>query len=732
MRLRFFSLLLIAATFAFGQAPAAPAAPAPSPAVKPWDKIAFPKLHDLKVPAVKKYTLPNGLRLFLLEDHTLPIIDGLAMIRTGSRWVQSDKTGLAGVFGSVLRNGGTKTRTGDQIDEQLEAIAGSVESSIGQASGSASFSAQKGDIDTVLAVYADMLMNPEFRQDKIDLAKVGSRTAIARRNDEPADIASREFRKIVYGADSPYATQAELWTVDAITRADLVAFHQRYYHPNNIMLAVWGDFDTESMKTKIEKALGGWPSAKLDLPPVPQADPNLKPTISLVKKEDVNQSNIRIGHAAGRLDDPDFFAADVMATVLCSGGFSSRMTRHIRSEMGLAYGASGDWSAGYDHDGMFYVAVGTKSESTTKAIEAVLKEIRDIREKEVTDEELKIAKESILNNFIFNFEEVGQVIGRVMTYEYYGYPADFLEKYRNNVEKVTKADVLKVAQRRLQPASLGVLVVGKDTDFDKPLTTLAYAGGQVKTVDVAIHETKPAAAASAGPGPGGRPGAGAGGGGQGAGAGAALQVIGRALKFFGGMDNIKAVKDLDTKGKLSVSTPQGEFDLEVHAVAVLPAIVRTDIDSPFGQIANYFDGTNGWGMAPGQSPTDLPEEQKKDAREGNFHQLLNLLSGYGSPSVVLEKKDGDNDVLLVTQGEMTMRVAVDPAGKVVKRTYHVSGPLGTGEAEETISDYRAVGGIQYPFKTVITLNGQKYLDITLTEVKTNTSPDLAKLAEKPK
>lgn len=728
MKLRFFSLLIVAASV-MAQTPAKPAAPAPaappSSAIKAWDKIAFPKLHDLKIPEVKRYTLANGMKLYLVEDHTLPIVDGAAMIRTGARWVPLDKLGLAGIFGSVLRSGGTKSKSGDQMDEELEAIAASVESSIGQSNGSASFSAQKGDVDKVLAMYADMLMNPEFRQEKLDLAKVGSRTAIQSRNDEPGDIASREFRKAIYGESSPYAAHSELWTVNALTRDDLIAFHKRYYHPNNISLAVWGDFEAGAMKAKIEKAFGSWAPGKLDLPPVPQADPNLKPSISLVKKEDVNQTNIRIGHAGGRLDDPDFFAADVMATVLCSGGFSSRMTRHIRSEMGLAYGASGDYTAGYDHAGIFFVSVATKSETTVKAIDAVLKEIRDIREKEVSDEELKIAKESILNNFIFNFQDAGQVIARVMTYDYYGYPADFLQKYRDNVEKVTKADVLKVAQRRLQPASLAVVVVGKDTDFDKPLTQLAYAGGKVNTIDVTVRETKPA---PTGPG-GARPAAAAAGGQI---APAAGPVIARALKFFGGPEALRAVKDMDSKGKLSISTPQGEFDLDVHSVVVYPSISRSDLDTPFGSLSNYFDGTNGWGQAPGQPPADLPDSQKKDAREGNFRQLLNLLNGVGGPSITVEPKDGDNDVLLVTQGEMTIRLYVDPSGKVVKRGYKVSGQLGTGDVLETLSDYRAVGGIQFPHKTSATLNGQKYIEATVTELKVNTNPDLAKLAEKPK
>jgi zinc protease len=734
MKLRSFVILIVAGTLlAAAQTPAKPeatapaksATPAAAPGVKAWNQLVYPKIGEIKLPEIKHYTLANGMKLFLVEDHTLPIVDGSAIIRAGARWVPAAKTGLAGIFGSAMRTGGTASKTGDQLDEALESIAAHVETAVGQDSASASFSAQKGDADKVLAIFADVLMHPEFRQDKIDLAKVGARTGISRRNDEPDDIARREFRKVVYGPDSPYAAQAEVWTVDAVTRADLQAFYQRYYHPNNMMLGVRGDFNAEEMKAKIEKAFADWKPAKLDFPPVPQADPNLRPSINLVKKDDVNQTSIRVGQIGGRYDDPDFFSTSVMTTVLCEGGFSSRLTRHVRSEMGLAYEAGCSWAAGYDHEGLFAIAVGTKSETTEKAIAAVMNEVRDIREKEVTDEELKVAKETILNNFVFNFEDVSQVLDRVMTYEYYSYPADFLEKYRTNVEKVTKADVLRVAQKRLQPASLAIVAVGKDTAFDKPLTALEYAGGKITDVDVTILSKKPA------------PGGAAAGARAAAASPAAIEqakpVLMRAIQFMGGMEKIKALKDVESKAKAKLNLPQGEIELELHAVSVLPGTVRNDIHTQFGDLGNFFDGTNGWTIPFGGGPTDMTEAQKAEARESNLRQLPSLLGLVGNPVVSYEKKDGDNDVLLFTIGGTQTHLTIDPKGQVVKRSYHgtVQG-MGSGEIEETFADYRDVGGVKMSYKTTASMNGQKYMDVEILEHKINTNPDLAKLAAKPK
>jgi zinc protease len=229
-----------------------------------FKKLQYPKLGDIQMPKVERVTLANGMQVFLVEDHELPLISLSAMIRTGSLYEPADKTGLAGITGEVMRTGGTTDLTGDQIDERLERIAASVETGIGLSSGYASASSLKEDFDTALATLADVLMHPAFRQNKLDLAKMQHRSGISRRNDDPGDVASREFGKLIYGADSVYARQTEYATLDAITRDDLVAFHKRFYGPNNMMVAVSGDFNTADMVAKITRPLKdgpGWSPA---------------------------------------------------------------------------------------------------------------------------------------------------------------------------------------------------------------------------------------------------------------------------------------------------------------------------------------------------------------------------------------------------------------------------------------------------------------------------------------
>jgi zinc protease len=461
-------------------------APARTPAaarerVRDYQKLKYPKLRDIKVPDVERVTLPNGMQLFLLEDHELPLIHVSALIRTGSVYEPADKIGLAGITGTVMRTGGTTSKTGDEIDEQLEQIAASVETGIGRSSGSAFMSVLKDDVDTGLSVLADVLMNPAFRQEKIDLAKISARTAIARRNDNPGAIAGREYAKLIYGADSVYARQAEYATIDSITRDDLVAFHKRFYHPDHVMMAVWGDFETRRMAAKIQDAFKDWPRAAVDLPPVPEVKYDFRSTVNAVAKEDMNQSVIRLGHIGVVMSDPDYFSLMVMNEILGSG-FTSRLFKNVRSRQGLAYSVGGACGADYDHPGMCSLSCQTKLKSTVHAIQAILGEVRKMTQEEVTDEELALAKDSFLNSFVFNFENRGQIVSRLMTYIYYGYPEDFLQKVKANVEKVTKADVLRVAKAHLHPDQVQILVVGKPDEFDQPLSTL----GTVKTIDITI------------------------------------------------------------------------------------------------------------------------------------------------------------------------------------------------------------------------------------------------------
>jgi len=444
-------------------------------------KIKTPPLAPFHPQQPKRIELPNGMILFLQEDHELPLIDGSIMIRGGSRLEPAAKVGMVSLFGQVWRTGGTRTRTGDQLDDFLEARAAKVETGGGLDSTSIGWSSLKNDFNDVFDVVLELLKEPEFRSEKILLANQLMATSISRRNDDPAGIARRESAKLVYGADSPFARTVEYATLDAITREDLLDWHQRYVHPNNMILGVTGDFDPVVMEKKLREAFSGLPKGPAAEKNPPADIHPAKPGIYFVNKDDVDQSNIRMVDLGIRRDNPDYFAVEVMNEVL-GGGFSARLIQNIRTKLGLAYSVGGGVGSAFDHPGSAMIGMGTKSEITVKSIEALDNELDSMVRGPITPAEVSRAKDTIKNSFIFEYDSKDKILTERMTLEFYGYPPDFLERYLAGVEKATPTDVERVARKYLHKDQMKVLVVGNQAEFDKPLSAL----GPVTPIDITI------------------------------------------------------------------------------------------------------------------------------------------------------------------------------------------------------------------------------------------------------
>ncbi len=461
--------------------------------VKPWNQIQPPALPAFHPPEPTRVQLPNGMVIFLQEDHELPLIGATARIRGGGISEPKDKTGLTDLYGEVWRTGGTKTRTGDQMDDFLEARAAKIETDAESESTSISLDCLKGDFDAVFEMFLDLLHNPEFRPDKLELAKQQMYTGIARRNDDVDSIVGRESRIIGYGKDNPYARVAEFATVHAVTRDDLVKWHDQYTYPNNIIFGITGDFDAKQMEAKLRQAFESWqkgPEAKQ--PEIKFSEP--KPGIYFVRKTDVNQTSINMLDLGIERRNPDYFALSVMNEMF-GGGFSSRLFNNLRTGSGLAYSVGGGVGSGWDHPGLTQFEMQTKSGTTIEGIEGIDGQIDGLLKTPPSDAELKKAKQNILNSFIFRFDTPEKVLRERMNYEFYRYPADFLERYRTEVEKVNADDVLRVARKYVHKDRLAVLVVGNDTEFGKKLDTL----GPVENVDISIPPP-PASMMQQGPG----------------------------------------------------------------------------------------------------------------------------------------------------------------------------------------------------------------------------------------
>src|SRR6185312_7968048 len=379
--------------------------PAATPSTGPatsWQKVPVPPLRQFKPQEPRRVQLPNGMVIFLQEDHELPLIDGTIRIRGGSREEPADKVGMLALYADVWRTGGTRDKTGDQLDDFLEAHAARVEASESADSTFLSWSSLKENYDQVFPVVLDLLENPEFRQDKIDLAKQQFFSLISRRNDDLDEIAGRESTKLAYGAENPYARSAEYDTVAAITRDDLLQWHKRTIAPNNMILGIAGDFDSAAMEQKLRQAFGGMAKGA---PFVPAKITFNGPTpgIYFVEKNDVNQSSIEMVDLGIDRRNPDYYAIEVM-NELFGGGFSSRLFVSIRTKQGLGYSVGGGVGTAFDHLGITRFAMGTKSGTTAAGIEALRKEMEKLITGTVQPLEMKKAKDAILNSFIFEFD----------------------------------------------------------------------------------------------------------------------------------------------------------------------------------------------------------------------------------------------------------------------------------------------------------------------------------------
>jgi zinc protease len=478
--------ILIATLFAVTLAAAAQtAAPAPkkptaTTASQPWKKIPIPPLHDFKPAQPKKIVLQNGLTIFLQEDHELPFIDGTILIKGGSRDEPADKVGLVSLYGQAWRTSGTATVAGDALDERLAMKAATIETGGGLATTSLRWSSLKEDFDSVAASAIDLLLHPAFKADKLALAKRQLEAGIARRNDDAAGIASREAVQLAYGKQSPYGRRAEFATVEAVSLADLAAWHNRTVVPNGMIVALEGDFDSAAMEAKLRGIFSPMQRGAA-LPAVVNAFPPPRPGVYFVDKSDVDQSTVILVGLGTERSNPDYYALSVMNEIF-SGGFGSRVFQTVRTKLGLAYSVGGSYGAAYDHDGLFEVEAATKSASTVAATRAMLDEIGKLKTVPPTATELKNAKDQVLNSFIFHYDSKDKTLAEQLTLALYGYPSDFLEKYKTGIEKVTAEDVTRVANKYIDASRLAVVVVGNEKEMGTPLSSL----GPVTNLDIAI------------------------------------------------------------------------------------------------------------------------------------------------------------------------------------------------------------------------------------------------------
>jgi zinc protease len=682
-------------------------AQAAAPAIPSYKQLKFPPLKAVQVPEPVTFTLPNGMKVFLLENHELPLVSGNALVRTGNLFDPSDKRGLADFTGQVIRSGGTAAKTGDEIDAELENMAASVEAQIGESSGGVSFSCLKENSGKVMAIFKEILTAPEFRADKLEFAVQQQRSAISRRNDDAGGIAQREFANTIYGKDNSYGWSIEYEHIDRIKRADVQAFYRRYFFPANVRLSVYGDFNAAEMRGQLEKLFADWTVKQQPVPAFPAVKQQTPKGVFLAERDDVTQTFFEIGHIGGLLKDADYAALQVAGTILGSG-FSSRLMTTVRTKLGYAYSIGGGWGAGFESPGLFQISGSTKSSTTVDTIRVVREEVEKLRTQLVTGEELQTAKESTRNSFVFNFDRPSKTLNRMVLYEYFGYPKDFMFQYQQAVQKVTKEDVLRVAKAHWRTADFTIVAVGNPKEFGKPLDDLKLP---VRKIDLTIPDPPKEAASAASP--------------ESLARGAELAA--KARQAMGG-GPLALVKSFDVDREMELQNGGASLKISQTMRVVYPNYLRQDQKLPFGKVVVYSDTKTGWMVGP-QGNIPMQPAVLDQVRGELFRTPFLLLTP--SPGKQFNAVSADTIQITGADGN-TAKLTVGPDGLPQKLSYMSTAMTGgASEVVETFSDWREVSGIQLPFKTAIEQGGKKYADMTVLAYRLNTGVNPEELAKKP-
>jgi len=413
--------------------------------------------------------LQSGPVAYIASDHELPLVTIGISIHTGD-WVEPEgKEGLTDFYGGLLTRGGTESRSAQELEERLAFLAANLGSSIRGAGGSVSLNLLSKDLDEGMEILREVLTQPRFQQDRLELQKQQALQAIKQRNDDSSTIEGFESDYLAYGEkfwDNRYQTAA---SIESISREDLLAFHKRWFFPSNFVVTASGDFDRDAMIQKLEKLFSNWPWTDAPPPAIPQNIVMANPGIYIVDKE-VNQGRVTMLLPGIMRDNPDYFPVIIMNDILGGGGFTSRLVNRIRSDEGLAYSVGSSFPGGVYFPYAFRAAFQSKSGTVAYASEIVIEELKRIAAEPVSTEELENSKRGFIDRLPRNFSSKAQTVGVLAGEEFtgrYQTNPEYWQTVAAKLNAVTKEDVQRVARKYLVPEKLVILVVGNKDDILK-------------------------------------------------------------------------------------------------------------------------------------------------------------------------------------------------------------------------------------------------------------------------
>lgn len=451
------------------------------------EKLKFPPLaYEPPDPAAYRVQLASGPVAYVVPDRELPLVNLVVLVRTGEYLDPPGKEGLAELTGYLLARAGTQSRTAEELEERLDFLAARLQSSINEAQGRLSLNLLSKDLDEGLSLLREVLTAPRFQEDRLALRRAQVLQQMKRRNDDSADIEARERQFLGLGEQFWAARLSTEASIKALSRNDLIEFHQQWFHPSNFVVAASGDFDRAAMIQKLENLFANWPFTGRLPPPVPGDVQLAAPGVYLVHKE-VPQGRVSLLLPGLMRDHPDQFPVLVMNHILGGGGFTSRMMNRVRSDEGLAYAVGSRFVGGVYYPVPFVASFQTKSRTVAWATSIMIEELKRMAAELVSPQELQTAQQAFIETFPRNFTTKAQVAQTFAQDEFTGRYAkdpDYWKQYRNRIRAVTRADVQRVARTYLNLDKLVILVVGNKPEIlqghpDHPVSLEALANGRL-------------------------------------------------------------------------------------------------------------------------------------------------------------------------------------------------------------------------------------------------------------
>jgi zinc protease len=677
------------------------------PAAGPAAQFSFP--------AYKTHKLANGLTIFLIEDHRQPLVSYTLMLDAGGIAHPPAKAGLAWITAELLTQG-TTTRSAQDIARAIDGVGGSLNASADDDTVQVSAAVAKSAADLAIDLMADVVLHPAFAQEEIDRLRRQQLSGLQIQYTDPEYIAPFVAARLTLG-EHPYAYPVE-GTPDslrALTRDEIVAFHKQRYGPAGAFIAVSGDIAPAAAIAQVEKRFGSWSAPASPRPATPAPPPPAR-TVFIVDKPDAVQTQIVVSTMGIKYNDPSYFPL-LVANQIFGGGFTSRLNMALRAREGLTYGARSAFDSEREA-GMFRVSTFTRTEETGKAITMILDLLREFRKNPATDVELREAKAYLIGVFAVGTETPGQVAGRVLTAAKHGLPADYWDKYRDNVQAVTAQRLAEAVGRYIDADRMKIVAVGNAKGFAPALAPL----GEARTIsftdlDLMQPDLKRPGDSSAAKTP--------------ESAARGMEILKGVADAMGGAQKLTDITDSVATAKVALETPSGTLQGDLTNEISYPDKTKVTVSTPMGQMIQAFDSKEAWAAMGEQMmpmPPSMNDEMKRAILMGNgaLGAIREALAGRAEVQA-LEPADVNGkkaDVVRWTAPGQNIRFFVDPEShRIVKTAYRSTTPQGAADVEAFWSEYKEFAGLTVPGKLVTFRDGQKYSELTLSYVKFNVGLD---------